>query len=234
MAYLALCQRVARRAAIAGASSGKPDDVVGQPERLQRICDYVAEAVREIETAHVDWTFMRPSIDFFVEARCGFVDPRDTHLDVLSLNENAVYGRTERWHQQIVPMPWPAFRERREVSRQPAAVNSLPSEFSVDPSGAIQLSPVSALPFVLRAECVVAPAVLTSSDDTPHIPASHHDVIFYRALALHYETDEAEFLMRTAEARFAEWMGRLEALYLPNNAWSRTHSPEQPLQVWVD
>ena len=229
MNYLQLCQLVARRAGIAGASAGMPADVTGQPERLQLACDFVADAVADIETAYLDWSFMRSSIDFFIEGGTEWLDPSETHGDLLSINEAAVYGRNERLEQQIWPMPWPELRRRRETTMSLIEVESIPTHFAVDQSGIIQFYPVAKNAYTLRAEYVLAPSVMAAATDKPRIPDTHSRAIVWRALALYHERDEADLLMQRAEGRFAEWMSRMEAAFLPDNAWTRTHSPEVPM-----
>lgn len=234
MDYLALCRRVAREAGVGGAQSGKPDNVSGNPHRMQVVCDFVSEAANEIEGMYLDWTFLNQSVDFFVEGGSEFLDTRLTQPDILSFNDFGVYARSENHQRRLKKIDWQVIRDYREGVGETLPTKELPSYFSVSPSGQMEFWPVSSDAFVVRAECVVTPKVMKENTDKPNIPESHHDVIITRALMRYYESDEAFDLMQATGGRFSERLGQLRASYLPNMSYSRTASPQGPLTVMVD
>lgn len=226
--YLELARRVAIRGGVAGAGAGKPATVVDEPSRRLALCiDFVAEAVRAIESEWTDWTFMRPDIDFMVEGET--LNPADTHPDVARLNEESVFVRNSLDSMPCCHMDWP--RYRAWFSTGYATTPGLPEYYAADPSGIIHFMPAPTTAFVLRAECTLKPAELKADEDVPNIPAEFHGVIVWSALNMLYRNDEAWNLAADAQATKDEWMSKLEASCLPHREYRRTGGPERPIVI---
>lgn len=224
MNYLELCQRVARRAGVSGSHTAKPDTVVNQTGRMALVCEYVAEASREVETEWDDFTFMRREIDFQVAANLQSTDPAIIHSDIERINLTTLTVRDDQSRSPLTPVPWTEYRTQRVISIDTS--DMLPTAFAIDNAGIIHFIPVSSRDFVLRAEVVLKPKELASDTDVPHVPSDYAWCIIHKARMMYYEEDESWQLYEAAGRRYREWMDRLEDKFLPENSHGRTQTAE--------
>ena len=227
MNYLQLCQAVARRAGVSGSHTPKPVTVEGQTGKLALLCDYVAEAARDVETSWADFTFMRAEIDFSVPADAQYIQPADQHSDIERFESQSFTVRDEDTRQRVRSIPWETYRQTRVINIE--TTDGLPTHCSIDRQGRIHFSPVSSRAFIFRADVVLKPAALLANDDEPRVPADYRDVIVHRALMLYYSGDEAFNNAQASGLDYERWMERVEDRFLPHNAHGRTQSNETPM-----
>ena len=229
MNYLQLCQAVARRAGVSGSHTPKPLTVTGQSGKLALVCDYVAEACREVETEWDDFTFMRVEADFAWPADTQFIDPADTYDDIERFSQVAFTARDETVRRQLTFMGWENYRVSRVIDIE--TTDDLPSFITIDRAGRIHTSPVSTKAFVLRGEAVLRPKTLVDDADEPNLPADYRDAIVHRALVMYYMGDGAFNEAEASAKDYERWLERIEDRFLPYNSHGRTQSNEQPMVI---
>ncbi|WP_299085221.1 hypothetical protein [uncultured Paraglaciecola sp.] len=192
------------------------------------VCDYVAEASREIETTWNDYTFMRREVDFSISANTQSYDPGALQSDIERINVTSLTVRDENSRNPLTPVSWAEqYRTQRVVNIDTS--DMLPTAYSIDSAGIIHFLPVSSREFVLRAEVILRAKELRNNTDVPHIPEDYRYCIVHKARMMYYEEDEAWQLYEASERRYREWMDRLEDKFLPANSHGRTQTTESPM-----
>ncbi|GEM_PF-2148141 len=226
MDFLALCQKVVREGAIIGGHEDKPLSVVDQVGRMALVVGWVNDANTTIQSLWNDYNFRSREIDIQVAPSA----EKASYPNIQRINDNGIYARDGSSRRKIHCIEWTAFRHLRSTEEIPSGT-ALPTHIAIDPAGDIHFYPICNRQFILRAECVMNPQVMTADTDEPWIPEGFHLAIVYRALMFFYDYDEAYERYQVAESRYMEWLDKLDGACLPSHDMHRTSTLETPLVV---
>lgn len=217
MTYLELCRKLMARAGIAGSLAS----VTGQNGELLRVVGWVAEAYRAILNLHSDWEFLRAGVQFDVGTSTATYSA--AAAGVSEFGEWRFVGDDWRcWNKAIgaadeMPLafvPYDAFKRnyaygpQRLMTGRPQVVTELPDE-------SLQFWPKPDMDYTIIGEQYRVPADLAGNEDVPIFRSKFHDVVFYRALMLYAEHEEAGSTFAAAQTECARLVGQMENLYLP-------------------
>lgn len=219
MNYLALCQKLVRKAGIPGVG---PTTVVNQTGELLRVIEWVKDAWSEIQTKHTQWTFrwvyaqtqalalngriFDPTVDWAIN-----VSRFDT--DTFKLNHTAL-GLTDQRYVSFEP--WQSFESRFVIG---PVQSGFPSVFSVRPDGKVMFNTQLDDAYTAVFDYYRGTQFLAADADIPYLPVDHHDAIWQKALMLYAEFEEAGSLYATAKRDYKSLQNAMERLYLPELVW---------------
>ena len=213
MNYLQLCQAVARDS---GTVSGtQPASVSSQTGRLQKIVELVAEAWNRIQLDRPNWRWMWTDFTGATLAGTGSYTPAalnltrvrrwDTDADALTVYLTATGVSDEH---PVTFMEWAEFRRKYRRGEQTA---NRPVAWSVNPSNnAIELGPVPDDAYTLNGAFWKSEQTLAANTDIPELPAEHHRVIKWLAVALLHGMDEGLPASAIATGHYRSYLDKLE------------------------
>jgi hypothetical protein len=233
MTFLEICKAVCREAGIAGGENAITT-VIGNVGQINRVVNYVRNALIEIESAHMsDGDYLRymrrPFTLTTVADQAAYAYDSAAIVDDLLA---AAIPRFTCWLVQdpefpprsylqsagvgtqgyLVFLPWPDFVRRYRIGTQ---VSNVPFHVTIDPQNNLVLGPTPNAIFIVQADYLIGPQVMTVAEDEPAMPAAYHDVITYRALRNYGLFENAPEIVTYADDSFATWMGMLEGNQLP-------------------
>ena len=185
--YLQLCQRTAVECGVANASlNPAPGSVVGQTGELLRVCNYVADAWRELQ-GRILWSWMWEVGTVTVPAGASKV---------------AVGIAADRWIKRGVRIPGPPTSDGRfldYIEWQDFALlyatqyagNSI-GAWTIDPAGNFCINGLApAGGFTVLAQRYANPTALRLDTDVPGLPADLQMILVYKAMRKYAGFDEA-------------------------------------------
>lgn len=226
MNFLALCKRVRQECGITGTG---PSTVVSQTGELGRIVDWTNDAWRDIQTAHMDWDWMRASASFAtVQAQavyplgsgagtCGVTVAnhgrwiRNTarcYVTSVGTNSEAILGY----------IPYEAWRNTYQFGATRQAY-SRPVEFTIAPDRSICLGPVALSGYTVTLDYFSAPVDLAADADIPSLPTQYHLAIVYKAMMYYGAYEAAVEVYQRGEVEFKKLMQRMNADRVPEVTW---------------
>lgn len=203
MTWLQIARRIRREAGITG-SDASPLTLVGQTGEMQTVIGWMTSAWTELETAKLwgwMWEEASPTILAGTHILAQDIPPRRYMLD------------TARTTRPLAYVPWEQFR-----SNYPSAQISDgdPSAWTIRPdkSIAVNRKPLADLPISL--ERYRNPQGIGNDNESPPLPADHHEAIVWRAVMLYAGHDEAVALYQHAKAEYDRHRTGLSLDELPN------------------
>jgi hypothetical protein len=217
MNYLELCQKLMRRAGISGTIAS----VVNQSGELLRVVDWVAEGYRAILNLHGDWEFLRADVTFLADTVNTIYTP--AAASVAEFGEWRVVDSDWRAYnkaigvadeQPLVYVDYDKFRRVYQYGTQ-RTMTGRPQVFTIRPDQSLQIWPMPDAEYYIVGEQYRYPADFATNGDAPIFKAKFHDAVFYRALMLYAEYEEAGTVHAAAQAECLRIVGTMEDAYLP-------------------
>lgn len=223
MNYLAIAQMTRKEARIPG--SGTPTTVVGQSGQLLNICDWTANAWKDIQRRYNNWKWMRrrftlntvAGTDYYAYGSATDVDTavaiarfrrwwhedRDNPLKCY-LQSSGVAGQ-----YRLLPISWPRFDQLYRFGVQ-QSTRGQPIHVSVDPQMNLCLGPIPDNVYVVSGWFQRGVQTLAVDADTPDMPTDFHDLIAYRALEKYGASSVAPEVFSRAQLEGGRLMRALE------------------------
>lgn len=217
--YLQLVSSLHRECSISG---NAPTSVVNQIGIYNRLAQWVADAVYELEALHGDWNFMwaqwsQPTVAG-IATYSAPVNLGEWDRESFFLNHSASN------HKRLVEMD---YRKWRESYRNGVLTPAKPDLFVVRPDKGITLSPVPDDAYTLTADYWKIPTRLAANNDTSEIPVQYERAIITLAKMKYAEDQGAPTMLTNAQQEHLLWLEKLEAGELPGQERRRKSTPEQ-------
>lgn len=192
--YLQLCQKLAQEAEVTQ-QTGVPGAVSGQVGQLMRICGWVADAYKEIQS-RTNWRWMKKAFNFTTilnQDAYAFTGINDT-------GTGSAIARFKRWWlndeneppliylltagvSSQVPMTWLDFDQFKWLFRRGTQITGAPIYISIDDADQIVVGPKPpAALYVVSGFYQRGNQELAVDADVPEMPADYHDLIWKRAI----------------------------------------------------
>lgn len=220
--FLALCQDIVADLGIAGGTL--PSTNASTNQEQVRICNWVARADLYLQNLWTQWSFLW-YLDANVQAASGSDSPQ-VNLPAWAANVQT-YDLESLWinagtaiAQKIPYMEWGKFYRVYQVHNK--STQTIPSFFSVDPSGNIWLSSyVPALTVFSMAYYVIGQRMTLDSSISP-IPVNFDTIIVERAKIIYAGRENAPEILTSANAEYSDQLDKMQAYCLPSNLAGRT------------
>lgn len=225
MDFLALVKRTARES---GTIAGSGPSTVSNQTGQNLLCvEAVQHAYELIQNAHAGWRWLRAEFSTTITAATPPTEARYTAAG-FGLTRFAEWWRDApgyrpmRLYQtatgvadesKLKEIEWETWKDKWGFGSVSA---NRPTEWAVAPDLRLCLGPPPNAAFTLRGEYQKGNQTLSDNTDTPEMPSQFHMAIVWRAVLLLTEHDEAAVdVYVRAENKFAEIMGQLERVQLP-------------------
>lgn len=201
-----------------------PQTVAGQSGRMQRFVYWTAQAWRDIQNLRDDWRWMRgrfegsllPGVQEYAYSDLGiarfaswvYVDDETTPLTIYPDAEGQASERPLR------RVEWDAFYQHY-LSGENASRSDKPGCYAVTPEDKLAFWPTPDAAYTVRGQYQKGPQELAADDDVPEMPVRHHDMIWYRALLLMSQYDEAFAQFPGWQMEYERHMAALERAQTP-------------------
>lgn len=220
--FLALCRDVVSDLGIAGGLLQSVQNL--QSQEQVRVCNWVARADLYLQLLWADWTFLRYS-DTAMVAAAGddFVAPQPPVWadSIISYDLNSLWMNPgQATAQHIAWLAWPAFQDLYQ--RKPKTAQARPSFFSVDPTGKLWLSHIMLDMTFFSGEYHVIGRRMLNDNDTSPIPEAFDSLICERAKIIYAGRENAQEILTSASAEYADQLDKMQAYCLPDNLSGRT------------
>ncbi|KQT54635.1 hypothetical protein ASG43_03345 [Aureimonas sp. Leaf454] len=224
--FLQLVQKVARDS---GTVSGtQPTTVAGQTGRLAKIVHWTNDAYRQIQNVHGAWNWMQgefsgatvPGTSAYSSRLSRFAEYVCTGEDEdrYSLFDPALGRESE------APLRFVDYRTfyATQLRGAQAVRQGRPNLFSIDPSGALCLSPTPDKVYTIRGPYRKDVQELDANNDVPEMPPRFHDLIVDGALVMLTTHDEGAPTLTLYQLRQLRGFSQLERDQLPRIAFGGT------------
>ena len=203
-----------------------PASVTNQTGLYEKLVNWVADAVYDIESKYGNWDFLWDDTwtENVTQGTPEYSPPTDLgHWD----RETFYLNYSAATYKKLKEM---GYRNWKNNYGRGTQTQNEPSYFIVQPDKTIRLWPVPDAAYTLSADYWRKPIQLTANSDTSQIPEEHERVI--KELAkIKFATDQgAGILLQSAMTMYQEWFMELEARELPGQEHRRTANTE-PLVV---
>jgi hypothetical protein len=226
--YLQLVQRLHREAALSG---NGPTTIVDAPKEHLRLFDWVADALRELESRPLDLRWMRRRVTITTVA-APTLDIPDISVYTPAALGLTTFGRwrpeSDEWSVKCVDptdatrtwnLHWMTLDQWRDAyvhSIQPAGQ---PSSWSVDDNNALLIGPAPDAAYAIRTEYLRAAQELTVDADTPEFDADLHLILMWRALVEAGKFENAPDVLARGQTNFARLEDNLLSRYTRRMTW---------------
>ena len=217
MDYLGLVNRLRQEAGITSSKLLSLSNAVGEAARC---IDWIAQAWEEIQTAEVDWDWLRGSVSFptvaqkptYTPAECGLTDFARWKTDSFRTYVTAVGMASEIW---LEPIQYDDWRNKYQFSSF-RTTYSRPLVVTVTPAKALGFGPIPGPEgYTVVGEYFKVPQVLVADTDTPKMPERYHMAIVYLALRYYALYEAAPEALQRAEDGYRRLMTRIRLDQLP-------------------
>lgn len=215
--------------------SGTLTTTVGQIGSLGRLVTWINQAFLEVQTVHDDWFFMRSSA--LLGAGCSFPTTLGGYRYPLGTGANTCgvpVANFGKWAKKsfrnyttgnnfldeifMDDIDFDVWRDgymygaMREQNTRPVAIAFGPDE-------SICVGPPSNGNYTIYGDYFSAPTQMALDSDVPtNLPVQQHMIIVYKAMQKYAYYESAPEVKARADAGYAELLGQLEALKLPEMA----------------
>lgn len=230
MNYLQLVQRLHREAARSG---NGPTSIVDATKEHLRLFDWVADALRELESRPLDLRWMRRRTTITTVATPTALTsyaPTAAIVDGgLGLNN---FGRwrpvSDEWCPKVVDptdasrywnlewLPLDQWRDAYVHSTQPAGQ---PCAWSVDDNNSLLIGPAPDAAYQIRMEYLRAAQELAEDTDVPEFDADLHIMLAWRALVEVGKFDNAPDVLARGQTNYARLEDNLLSRYTRRMTW---------------
>lgn len=196
-----------------GASNAELSTVSGVSDEAKRLANWINQAWTEIQTAEVDWHWMRDTFSFqtinqkptYTPAEAGITSFASWKIDSIRCWVTASgYGS----EQYLQPMEYGLYRDRYQYGAY-RLTYTRPLECAVTPDKQLALGPTPTAGYTINGEYFKAPTVLDQDGDTPEMPERFHMVIVYLAMRFYGLYEAAPEVLTRANDGFVREMARL-------------------------
>lgn len=224
MTFIQICRRLAQLSSIPG---GGPTTTVGQSGELSRVCNWAADALKDVEIRHPRWNFLRKDLQLALSLGAGVpaytrtqmaaTDMRDIDKESMRLYTTSLGVVDEQF---IVYWDFDTFRDTYLYGSQ---TNGRPTVWTIDPqSDSVNFGPIPdssnytvrgkywRRAQILDLENVATDAIVPAFDDEFHM------AIVYRALIKYAGYEAAGDAKQTALEEYPLLMRAMERRYLPS------------------
>lgn len=185
---------------------GLPVTTVDQVGTLASIVQWVNQSLKRLELSRPRWRWMIVEFTSTASTTIGVASYTAAALGITSfsrwqkemeLPDGTVYRPISIYlaatgvsdENELQFMDWETFRI---TYRRGTQTNNRPLVWTVNPATQeLVLGPAPNAAFKLKGEVVRAPQVLSGDSDTPTMPADHHELIAWMAVAMAQKADEA-------------------------------------------
>lgn len=210
MNYLQLVQRVHRES---GRSTAAPTSVTGANERHARLCDWVADAWRNLQIER-EWRWMRTTLDValtvgqqtYTGAELGATRFRRWRLDDDTYNPWLYIDGSPN---TLWPLQYTQLDEFRKLYVYRTWGATTPVAWTFDEANQLIVGPQPALAYKLRMEFWKSPTELAADVDAPDMPEEFHLLLMWRALQEVAKFDAAPEVLARAEKNHADLRTRI-------------------------
>lgn len=203
--------------------------VIGTTGELARLVQWIKLAWNDVQTAHIDWGWMRTTMPEFVTLGSGH--PQYSLADIGITNFGAWARDSFRNYQTSVGYSSEVFMDgninyeswrdsyfygalRTSVSR--------PMVVAVAPDKSLCFGPVADTGYTIVGDYFTGPVPLVLASDVPALPTQFHYAIVYKAMMYYGSFMGAPEVFQRGEQEFAKIMLRLDATQLPGCTLSGT------------
>jgi hypothetical protein len=196
---------------------------------MQKIVDWVADAVQEIEGLHADWHFLLGEFtDTCVVGTADYTAP----TDLGQWDRESVYlDRTAADYRRLKFVDYKIWRN---TYRNGTKTPGIPSFFTIKPDGTLTLETVPDDTYTITADYWKSPTRLASNADVSLIPVRYEKVIVARAKMYFGEYDSAPEILQNSTAEFGRLLQLLESQYLPQRHVDTMAQADVDLRVVVE
>lgn len=215
--FLQLCSDAVSDLGVAG---GVIQSVTGVTEpQLQRVINWVARADILIQAMWSDWKFLwyqdaitiAAGVDTFATSfPFDDIDHRSLIFNPSSATISPSFPQWMEW--ETFSLTW---QSRIKV------VSQFPTNWSIDPSGKIWLSHITAAALPARISYWLIPKRMVANSDTSLIPSKFDTVIVERAKIIYAERMNAPEILSGSTAEYSDLIEKLESSYLPSQRATR-------------
>jgi len=228
MNYLQLVQRAWQEAGEPTAAA--PTTVLLTTGNTKRMVDWVETAWMDIQTAHMDWDWMRQEVTF--DTTLGLaVYPLGTGAGTCGVSV-AAFGQWARdtfrnyvtsvGTNSEVFMDFIHYDAWRNTYMYGALrqVTTRPLQISISPAKGICLGPPPLDGYSIIGDYFTAPLAMTADADIPSLPTQWQMAIVWKALMYYGAFEAAPEVYDSAEREFSKLMRRMTADRIPEATWA--------------
>lgn len=209
MTFLELCEKLRKRT---GTGGGEMTDVTGLSGALARLTDYVNDAWVTIQASRRDWSFRwgefastlnSGSQVYDMDSIIGSSIIKNIQPAILTLEKATDTNSRAR----LTLMDYQYFEDT--FGHSPAA-SGRPVYVTIEPPGKkVKFNTTLDVNYILRGKYQKILQELSSKDDTPTLPDEYHLAIFWLALRMWAEFEEADLIYKLADREFENWQTRM-------------------------
>ena len=192
MNFLALCNRLKRKARVTGAAMTSVSTT--QAEEFARLVDFTNEAWMFLQRKRPDWKWMRYSMTFPTVA----AQPTYTLAQIESTGSG--FTNFGNWS--------------RDTFRCYTTAVGTNDEVEITPELGIGLGCTPAVGYTISGDYYKVATEMTAIDDTPSLPSQFHMAIVYRAMMLYGVSESAPEIYDEGAANFKAIMQEIEGQQL--------------------
>lgn len=202
MTFLELCRAVRRETRIPGTG---PDSVASPTGLLADVVAAVQATWVDIQLHHYEsWTFMNTlTAAQLIEGRSLYTMADLEAADAARLN--GIYDVVGE----------PLQRVNTKTIAFASATPGDPRHWTLTPDNQVEVSPVPSRTFAVTVLYQRTPQQLFENDDTPFVPAHHHQAIIWKAVMDLSANESDSVIYQKALEKYDECFSRLESDYLP-------------------
>ena len=203
-----------------GSSNSVLNSVVGANDEARRLASWISQAWLEIQTAEVDWSWLRGTFSFvtvnqqpsYTPLEAGIADFASWKIDSLRCYVTAAGFGSE---QRLEPVDYDTWRDRYQYASY-RTTYTRPVECAVTPDKQLALGPTPTGDYTIVGEYFKAPIELSADADVPALPERYHMAIVYLAMKYYALYESAPEVLARAEDGFARTMARVRLDQMPS------------------
>lgn len=211
MTYLELCKRLVREAGLQGDG---PATVTGQTGLYLLVTEWIATSYQQIQALRQDWGWMWQRVE--ISTVVGQADYDLGDASVSDLRHPTLYdtGEGEAAEGPLAVLTYADWLARYGAGTQ---ANGRPAYATLLPSRKLRLTPApDATTYRVQADARRLYHSLAANTDTPLLPAEHHLMVVWHAMAVHCGPwQAAPEVVQRGELLFNQHLKALEREWLP-------------------
>ena len=210
MNFLALCNRLKRKARVSGDALTA---VTGQIEEYSRLIDWINESWMDLQLAREDWHWMRTSASCATvlnQATYTATDFAITDLGNWERDSFRVYLTTTgtAGEQYLSYTGYDGWRDTYQFGPSRTAA-SMPTVMTITPANAVGVGPVPLAGYTITGDYFKVASELAATTDIPALPTQFHMAIVYRAMMFYGASEAASEIYQEGETEFKRFMRML-------------------------
>lgn len=188
------------------------------PREIERLKGWVQSSWEEVQSRHVDWTFLRIESGRIVNEMENIVASDEVLADSVErfVCDSFRIGSNNAGRDASLPLTYVEYQEFRngiglnpEPRGRPVAVTMRPHD------RVLMLAPTPDGTYELHYDYIRTPQILTNDDDEPIVASKHHMIIVWNAMIRYGRYEAASEILSDAMANYRRMFASLEVAYLP-------------------